>query len=228
MSTIRETLKRATAGSVLVAAALFAGSANAPAQELDLEQQILKSLMPVAKPTLRPPTRSLTATPADPARSVAGVPGLLKIRTSRSLRPTSAANRRNRQRQAERRRRNQFRLPVGKNRTRGRSLRHGARNSAYEPRAQEQHFYPRRSYRRQGQPGPVRAARRRDQNYLVDRFRIPASTLVTVGYGKTELETGIRSFAGENQSGSSRRRGSQRTVTAATFRKLPQSAYRKF
>jgi hypothetical protein len=86
MSTIRETLKRATAGSVLVAAALFAGGTNAPAQNLDLEQQILKSLMPTAKPTLRPPTRSLTATPADTARTVdRKFLDSVKNRTTRSL-----------------------------------------------------------------------------------------------------------------------------------------------
>ena len=45
MSTILETLKRATAGSVLVAAALFAGSTNAPAQNLDL------SLIHISEPT---------------------------------------------------------------------------------------------------------------------------------------------------------------------------------
>jgi hypothetical protein len=71
MATIRVTLKRAAAGSMLVAAALLAGSANAPAQTVDLEQQILKSLLPTVKPTTpRPPTRSLTATPADTSRTV--------------------------------------------------------------------------------------------------------------------------------------------------------------
>jgi hypothetical protein len=69
MVTFREMLTRGAAGSVL-AVALFAGS-TAPAQNLDLEQQILKSLTPAAKPTTtRLPTRSLTSTPVDTSRTV--------------------------------------------------------------------------------------------------------------------------------------------------------------
>jgi outer membrane protein OmpA-like peptidoglycan-associated protein len=64
MATIRETLRLGLAGAVF-AAALIAGGAEAPAQNSDLEQMILKSLTPVPKPTgLRPVTRSLTSTPA--------------------------------------------------------------------------------------------------------------------------------------------------------------------
>ena len=37
------------------------------------------------------------------------------------------------------------------------------------------------------------------KNYLVDRFKIPASTLVTVGYGKTKLKNESDPFAGENR-----------------------------
>jgi hypothetical protein len=72
MATIGEPLKRAAAGSLLAVAVLFAGIANAPAQNVDLEQQILKSLMPTANPPLsRPATRSLISpaqrsTPLEP------------------------------------------------------------------------------------------------------------------------------------------------------------------
>jgi hypothetical protein len=45
MATVRETLSRTGAGLVFVAAALFTGSTNAPAQNVDLERQILRSLM---------------------------------------------------------------------------------------------------------------------------------------------------------------------------------------
>ena len=63
MSTRRETLKFGAAGAVL-ALALTGASAVALAQDTNLEQRILQSLTPVAKPTMnQPATRSLTSTP---------------------------------------------------------------------------------------------------------------------------------------------------------------------
>ena len=37
------------------------------------------------------------------------------------------------------------------------------------------------------------------KQYLVDHFKVPASTLVTVGYGKTKLKNESDPFGGENR-----------------------------
>ena len=139
MSTIRVTLKRATAGSVLVTAALFAGSANAPAQAVDLERQTIKSLLPTVKPTTtRPPTRSLTATPADTSRTVdRKFLDTVKNRATRSL----TTDEREQIAEIAKDRPSvdieiNFDYRSAKFGTRRRTVRHGTRKSAYEPRAQ--------------------------------------------------------------------------------------------
>jgi hypothetical protein len=71
MPTITEMLKVSAAGSVLVVAVLFAGSAHAPAQGVDLEQQILKALTP--KPT-EPRSRSYCGASRDVADCGPGLP----------------------------------------------------------------------------------------------------------------------------------------------------------
>src|SRR5262249_49541478 len=63
MSTHRETLNLGLAGAVL-ALSLAGASGIALAQDTNLEQRILQSLTPVAKPTMgQTVTRSLTSTP---------------------------------------------------------------------------------------------------------------------------------------------------------------------
>jgi outer membrane protein OmpA-like peptidoglycan-associated protein len=206
MSTIRETLKRATAGSVLVAAALFAGGTIAPAQNLDLEQQILRSLMPTAKPTtVRPPTRSLTATPADTARTVDR-----KFLDSVKNRATRSLTTDEREQIAE----------IAKDRPSvDIEINFDYRSAKIGPAAVPSvtalgkaltnpelkgstfilagHTDAKGSVPANQDPSEKRADA--IKNYLVDRFKIPASTLVTVGYGKTKLKNESDPFAGENR-----------------------------
>jgi outer membrane protein OmpA-like peptidoglycan-associated protein len=204
MSTIRETLKRATAGSVLVAAALFAGSTTAPAQNLDLEQQILKSLMPTAKP-LRPPTRSLTATPADTARTVdRKFLDSVKNRTTRSLTTDE------REQIAE----------IAKDKPSVdieinfdyRSAKIGPAavpsvtalgKALTNPELKGSTFILAGHTDAKGSlpTNQDLSEKRADsiKHYLVDHFKIPAATLVTVGYGKTKLKNETDPLAAENR-----------------------------
>jgi outer membrane protein OmpA-like peptidoglycan-associated protein len=206
MATIRITLRRAAAGSLLVAAALLAGSATAPAQNVDLEQQILKSLMPTVKPTtLRPPTRSLTATTADTARTVdRKFLDSLKNRQTRSLTTDE------REQIAE----------IAKDRPSidieinfdYRSAKIGPAaipsitalgKALTNPELKGSTFILAGHTDAKGSlPANQDLSEKRAdsiKNYLVDRFKIPASTLVTVGYGKTKLKNESDPFAGENR-----------------------------
>jgi outer membrane protein OmpA-like peptidoglycan-associated protein len=89
MSTYRKTLKFGVAGAV-AALALASASVTAPAQDTNLEQRILQSLTPVAKPTMGQPTRSLTSTPVGEAPRAEDRQFLDSVRnkTSRSLTTT--------------------------------------------------------------------------------------------------------------------------------------------
>jgi outer membrane protein OmpA-like peptidoglycan-associated protein len=206
MATIRVTLKRAAAGSLFVAAALLAGSATAPAQNVDLEQQILKSLMPTVKPTtLRPPTRSLTATTADTSRTVdRKFLDSLKNRQTRSLTTDE------REQIAE----------IAKDRPSidieinfdYRSAQIGPAavpsitalgKALTNPELKGSTFILAGHTDAKGSlPSNQDLSEKRADSikrYLVDRFKIPASTLVTVGYGKTKLKNESDPFAGENR-----------------------------
>jgi len=206
MATIRVTLKHAAAGSMLVAAALLAGSANAPAQTVDLEQQILKSLLPTVKPTTpRPPTRSLTATPADTSRTVdRKFLDTVKNRSTRSLTTDE------REQIAE----------IAKDRPSvDIEINFDYRSAKIGPaavpsitalgKALTNPELKGRTFILAGHTdakGSVPAnqdlsEKRADsiKHYLVDHFKIPASTLVTVGYGKTKLKNESDPFAGENR-----------------------------
>jgi outer membrane protein OmpA-like peptidoglycan-associated protein len=206
MATIRVTLKRAAAGSLLMAAALLAGSATAPAQNVDLEQQILKSLMPTVKPTtLRPPTRSLTATTADTARTVDR-----KFLDSVKNRQTRSLTTDEREQIAE----------IAKDRPSidieinfdYRSAKIGPAavpsitalgKALTNPELKGSTFILAGHTDAKGSlPSNQDLSEKRAdsiKNYLVDRFKIPASTLVTVGYGKTKLKNESDPFAGENR-----------------------------
>jgi outer membrane protein OmpA-like peptidoglycan-associated protein len=206
MATIRVTLKHAAAGSLLVAAALLAGSATAPAQNVDLEQQILKSLMPTAKPTtLRPPTRSLTATTADTSRTVdRKFLDSLKNRQTRSLTTDE------REQIAE----------IAKDRPSidieinfdYRSAKIGPAavpsitalgKALTNPELKGSTFILAGHTDAKGSlPSNQDLSEKRADSikrYLTDHFKIPASTLVTVGYGKTKLKNESDPFAGENR-----------------------------
>jgi outer membrane protein OmpA-like peptidoglycan-associated protein len=206
MATIRVTLKRAAAGSLLVAAALLAGSATAPAQNVDLEQQILKSLMPTVKPTTpRPPTRSLTATTADTSRTVdRKFLDSLKNRQTRSLTTDE------REQIAE----------IAKDRPSidieinfdYRSAKIGPAavpsitalgKALTNPELKGSTFILAGHTDAKGSlPSNQDLSEKRADSikrYLTDHFKIPASTLVTVGYGKTKLKNESDPFAGENR-----------------------------
>jgi outer membrane protein OmpA-like peptidoglycan-associated protein len=204
MATIRlMLLKRAAVGSVLVAAALFAGSANALAQNLDLEQQILRSLMPAAKPT--PPTRSLTASPADTSRTAGR-----KFLDSVKNRTTSSLTTEERAQIAE----------IAKDRPSidieinfdYRSAKIGPDAVASvtalgkaltTPELKGSTFILAGHTDAKGSVPSNQdlSDRRADsiKHYLVDHFRIPASTLVTVGYGKSKPKNESDPFAAENR-----------------------------
>jgi outer membrane protein OmpA-like peptidoglycan-associated protein len=81
MTAIRGRLRRAAVVTVLGLAVLFAGVGSGYAEDVNLEQQILKAL--TAKPAAKPLTRSLAAPSADSAdkKFLATVKG----RTTRSL-----------------------------------------------------------------------------------------------------------------------------------------------
>jgi len=206
MATIRVTLKHAAAGSMLVAAALLAGSKNAPAQTVDLEQQILKSLLPTVKPTTpRPPTRSLTATPADTSRTVdRKFLDTVKNRSTRSLTTDE------REQIAE----------IAKDRPSVdieinfdyRSAKIGPAavpsitalgKALTNPELKGSTFILAGHTDAKGSvPANQDLSEKRAdsiKHYLVDHFKIPASTLVTVGYGKTKLKNESDPFAGENR-----------------------------
>jgi len=206
MATIRVTLKHAAAGSMLVAAALLAGSANAPAQTVDLEQQILKSLLPTVKPTTpRPPTRSLTATPADTSRTVDR-----KFLDTVKNRPTRSLTTDEREQIAE----------IAKDRPSVdieinfdyRSAKIGPAavpsitalgKALTNPELKGSTFILAGHTDAKGSvPANQDLSEKRAdsiKHYLVDHFKIPASTLVTVGYGKTKLKNESDPFAGENR-----------------------------
>ena len=206
MATIQVTLKCAAAGSMLVAAALLVGSANAPAQTVDLEQQILKSLLPTVKPTTpRPPTRSLTATPADTSRTVDR-----KFLDTVKNRPTRSLTTDEREQIAE----------IAKDRPSidieinfdYRSAKIGPAavpsvtalgKALTNPELKGSTFILAGHTDAKGSvPANQDLSEKRAdsiKHYLVDHFKIPASTLVTVGYGKTKLKNEQDPLAPENR-----------------------------
>jgi outer membrane protein OmpA-like peptidoglycan-associated protein len=201
MATLCESLKPGAAGAVL-AVALFAGSANAPAQNLDLEQQILKSLTSTPKAA----TRSLSATPADTSSRTVDRKFLdsVKNRTTRSLTTNE------REQIAE----------IAKDRPSidveinfdYRSAKIGPSavpsvtalgKALTSPELKGSTFVVAGHTDGKGSV-PVNqdlSEKRADaiKQYLVDHFKIPASTLVTVGYGKTKLKNESDPFGGENR-----------------------------
>jgi outer membrane protein OmpA-like peptidoglycan-associated protein len=206
MATIREVLKHGAAGTLLAVAVLFVGSANAPAQNVDLEQQILKSLMPTAKPTTpRVPVRSLTATPADTSRTVdRQFLDTLKNRTTRSLTTDE------REQISE----------IAKDRPSvDIEINFDYRSAKIGPAAVPSvtalgkaltnpdlkgstFILAGHTDAKGGTPANQDLSEKRADSikrYLVDHFKIPSSTLVTVGYGKTKLKNESDPLGSENR-----------------------------
>jgi outer membrane protein OmpA-like peptidoglycan-associated protein len=206
MATIREVLKHGAAGTLLAVAVLFVGSANAPAQNVDLEQQILKSLMPTAKPTTpRVPVRSLTATPADTSRTVdRQFLDTLKNRTTRSLTTDE------REQISE----------IAKDRPSvDIEINFDYRSAKIGPAAVPSVTALGKALTNPDLKGSTfilaghtdakggtvanqdLSEKRADsiKRYLVDHFKIPSSTLVTVGYGKTKLKNESDPLGSENR-----------------------------
>jgi outer membrane protein OmpA-like peptidoglycan-associated protein len=203
MVTFREMLTRGAAGSVL-AVALFAGCANA--QNLDLEQQILKSLTPAAKPTAtRLPTRSLTSTPVDTSRTVdRQFLDTLKNRKTRSF----TTDEREHIASIAKERPSvdveiNFDYKSAKIGPAAVSSVTALGKALTSPELQGSTFVLAGHTDAKGSlpTNQDLSEKRADsiKRYLVDHFRIPASTLVTVGYGKTKLKNESDPLAGENR-----------------------------
>jgi outer membrane protein OmpA-like peptidoglycan-associated protein len=205
MITYRETLKLGVAGAVL-AVALTGASFVALAQDTNLEQRILHSLTPVAKPTMGPATRSLTSTPVAEAPRTEDRQFLDSVRnkTSRSLTTTER----------------EHIASIAKDRPsvdieinfpfssadvgsaavpavtalgralsspelKGATFLVAGHTDAVGSYATNQDLSERRA----------EAVKR----YLVTNFQIPAATLVTAGYGKTKLKNESEPNAAENR-----------------------------
>jgi outer membrane protein OmpA-like peptidoglycan-associated protein len=194
MATIRE-CKNTAAGFLLGAAALFAGGANAPAQDVDLEQQILRSLAPAAKPTA--PTSPTSSTDRKFLDS-------LKNRTTRSLTLTE------REHIAE----------IAKERPSvDVEIKFDYRSAIVGPAAVPSLTALGKALTRPELKGSTffvaghtdakgsvpynqsLSEKRADavKRYLVDRFQIPASSLIAVGYGKSKLKNESDPLAPENR-----------------------------
>jgi outer membrane protein OmpA-like peptidoglycan-associated protein len=200
MATPFESLKPGALGALL-AVALFAGSATASAQNLDLEQQILKSLTSGPKAA----TCSLSATPADTSQTVdRKFLDSVKNRTTRSLTTNE------REQIAE----------IAKDRPSiDVEINFDYRSAKIGPSAVPSVTALGKALTSPELKGttfivaghtdgkgsfPVNqdlSEKRADaiKQYLVDHFKVPASTLVTVGYGKTKLKNESDPFGGENR-----------------------------
>jgi outer membrane protein OmpA-like peptidoglycan-associated protein len=206
MSTHRETRKFGVMGAVL-ALALTGTSAVAIAQDTGLEQRILQSLTPVAKPTMsQPVTRSLTTTPLAEAPRSDDQQFLesIKNKSSRSLTTTErdhlAAIAKDRPSVDI-----EINFPFSSSdigpaavpavtalgralsspELKGSTFVVAGHTDAVGSYASNQELSERRAD----------AVRR----YLVTNFQIPAANLVTVGYGKTKLKNESNPNAAENR-----------------------------
>jgi outer membrane protein OmpA-like peptidoglycan-associated protein len=205
MATFQKLITRGAAGSVL-ALALIAGSTNAPAQTQDLEQQILKSLTPAAKPTAtRPPTRSLTTTAVDTSRTAdRQFLDSLKDRASRSLTvderehiATIAKDRPSVDVEIN------FDYKSAKVGPKAVPSVTALGKALTSPELQGSTFVLAGHTDAKGNDRANQdlSEKRSDsiKRYLVDHFHIPASTLLTVGYGKTKLKNDADPFGAENR-----------------------------
>ena len=205
MATIRKILARSTAGCLL-AAALFAGGANAQAQPVDLERQILRALTPAPKPAaLRPATRSLTATPADtPRTGDSQFIDTVKNRPSHSL---SADEREHIASIAKNRPSVDVEINFDYNSAKiGRAAMPAVTalgKALTSPELKGSTFVLAGHTDAKGSiPSNQDLSEKRADSvklYLIEHFQIPTSTLVTVGYGKAKLKNESEPFGAENR-----------------------------
>jgi outer membrane protein OmpA-like peptidoglycan-associated protein len=206
MSAHREMFKFCVVGAVL-GLALTGASAVAVAQDTNLEQRILQSLTPVAKPTMsQPMTRSLTTTPLAEAPRNDDQQFLesVKNKSSRSLTTTErehiAAITKDRPSVDI-----EINFPFSSSdigsaavpavTALGRAL--------SSPELKGGTFVVAGHTDAVGSYGSNQelSERRTDavKRYLVTNFQIPATSLVTVGYGKTKLKNESNPNAAENR-----------------------------
>jgi outer membrane protein OmpA-like peptidoglycan-associated protein len=205
METFRKMLILGAAGTTL-AVTLLAGTAGAPAQTPDLEQQILKSLLPADKATSpRPSVRSLTTTPADVSRTAdRQFIESIKNRQTRSL---TLDEREHIATIAKERPSVDIEVNFDYNSAKvgptavpsvtalGKAL--------TSPELQGSTFVLAGHTDAKGSvPSNQDLSEKRAdaiKRYLIDNFHIPASNLVTVGYGKTKLKSESDPFASANR-----------------------------
>ena len=200
MASIREVLTRGARGGVL-AVALLAGSAQAPAQNLDLEQQILKALTATPKAA----TRSLTTTPADTSQTVdRQFLDTLKNRTTHSL----TATERERLATIARERPSidiEINFDYGSEKVGPAAVPSltALGKALTNPDLKGSTFVlAGHTDAKGGYPFNQDLSEKRAdtvKRYLVDHFQIPASALVSVGYGKTKLKNESDPFGAENR-----------------------------
>jgi outer membrane protein OmpA-like peptidoglycan-associated protein len=206
MCTHREMLKFSVAGAVL-ALALTGASLVAVAQDTNLEQRILQSLTPVAKPTMsQPGTRSLTSTPVAEAPRSEDRQFLESIK-NKATRSLTTAEREHIASIAKDRPSVDIEInfpfsssdigpaavpavtalgrALSSAELKGGTFLVAGHTDAMGSYASNQELSERRA-------DSVK-------RYLVTNFQIPAATLVTVGYGKTKLKNESDPNAGANR-----------------------------
>ena len=200
MTAIREMLRRRVAGSALAVAVLFVGAAGAPAQDRNLEQQILKAL--TVKPASKPLTRGLTAAPADTANRK--FLETVKGRTTRSLtfderehiadlakeKPSIDVEIKFDYRSAK-----IGPAAVPALTALGNALSNDDLKGSTFVIAGHTDGVGSEPYNQDLSEQRADAIKR----YLIEHFRIPAASLVTVGYGKTKLKNEGNPAAPENR-----------------------------
>jgi outer membrane protein OmpA-like peptidoglycan-associated protein len=204
MATFRKMLILGSAGTTL-AVALLAGIASAPAQTPDLEQQILKSLLPGDKGTGRPSVRSLTTTPADVSRTAdRQFIDSIKNRQTRSLtldeREHIATIAKDRPSVDVEVNFDYNSAKVGPSAVPSVTALGKALTS---PELQGGTFVLAGHTDAKGSlPSNQDLSEKRAdaiKRYLIDNFHIPSANLVTVGYGKTKLKNETEPFAATNR-----------------------------
>jgi len=197
MATFRKMLTIGTAGTTL-AVTLLAGTVGAPAQTPDLEQQILKSLLP-------PSLRILTTTPADVSRTAdRQFIDSIKNRATRSL---TLDEREHIATIAKERPSVDIEVNFDYNSAKvGPSAMPSVTalgKALTSPELQGGTFVLAGHTDAKGSlPSNQDLSEKRAdaiKRYLIDNFHIPASNLVTVGYGKTKLKNEADPFAATNR-----------------------------
>jgi outer membrane protein OmpA-like peptidoglycan-associated protein len=197
MATVREMLKQTPVGLVFLVAAAFAGSTHAPAQNVDLEHQILRSLM-------APPAASPSATDDTSRTEERKFLNALKNRTTRSL---TLDEREHISEIAKERPSVDVEIKFDY-----RSAKIGPvavpslvalGKALTSPELKGTTFFVAGHTDAKGSIpfNQDLSEKRADavKRYLVEHFQIPASNLITVGYGKSKLKNEKNPLASENR-----------------------------